>query len=238
MPGPIERPRGSSWFRWALAALFLAAIGGFYALGFSGYFSWQYLREHLDLWKAQANESLLISLLVFFLVYLTVTALSLPAAAILTLLAGALFDLWLAVAVVSLSSTLGATLAFLSSRYLFRAWVQHRFGGRLRVLEEGVARDSAYYLFALRLVPIVPFFLVNLGMGLTPMRGQTFAGISMVGMLPGTCIYVYTGRAFASINSSKDILSPGVLVALALLGFAPLVFRKLIQWIGRRSAGK
>ncbi|HWG43037.1 MAG TPA: TVP38/TMEM64 family protein [Gemmataceae bacterium] len=230
--------QGFSWFRWALAAFLLAAIAGFYALGFSDYFSWQYLHEHLDLWKAQTNEHLPTALFLFFLVYLTITALSLPAAALLTLLAGALFDFWLGVAVVSLASTFGATLAFLSSRYLFREWVQRRFGNRLRALDEGVARDGAYYLFTLRLVPIVPFFLINLGMGLTPMPGRTFAGVSMLGMLPGTCIYVYTGRAFASIHSSRDILSPGVLLALALLGITPLLFRKLIQWIGRGSTRK
>src|SRR6185437_10625149 len=139
--------QGFSWFRWALAAFLLAAIAGFYALGFSDYFSLQYLHEHLDLWKAQTNEHLPTALFLFFLVYLTITALSLPAAALLTLLAGALFDFWLGVAVVSLASTFGATLAFLSSRYLFREWVQRRFGNRLRALDEGVARDGAYYLF-------------------------------------------------------------------------------------------
>jgi uncharacterized membrane protein YdjX (TVP38/TMEM64 family) len=144
--------------------LLLAAVGGFYAFGFARYFSWDYVRDHLAAMKAQVKQNLPLALLVFFLVYLTITALSLPVAGGLTMLAGALFDLALGTAVVSLASTLGATLAFLSSRYLFRDWVQRRFGERLRPLNEGVEKDGAYYLFTLRLVAAVPFFLINLGM--------------------------------------------------------------------------
>ncbi len=233
MPGTTETRR-SSFLRWALAALLLAVLAGFYLSGLADRFKWGYLRDHLDSLKADIQHQLLTALLAFFLVYVTITALSLPSAAILTLLAGALFDRWLGTAVVSLASTLGATLAFLSSRYLCREWVQRRFGDRLRTLNEGVARDGAFYLFALRLMPVVPFFLINLGMGLTPMRVRTFVWVSLLGMLPGTFLYVNAGSEFEKIHSPGDVLSPGLLISLALLGFAPLAFRKLIQRVASR----
>lgn len=217
-----------SWLRWVLAVLILGAIAAFYGSGASRYFSWDYVREHREVLTASVREHLLAGVVLFFLVYVTVTALSLPAAGILSLLAGALFDRWLGTAVVSLAATLGATLAFLSSRYLFRDWVQQRFADRLRALNKGVQQNGALYLFTLRLVVVMPFFLINLGMGLTPMRLRTFSAVSFVGMLPGTFLYVNAGRALAEIDSPRDVLSPGVLISLALLGLAPLLFRKLI----------
>jgi uncharacterized membrane protein YdjX (TVP38/TMEM64 family) len=229
---PADKAAGQSrfsWPRWALAASLILAFG-FYALALHRYFEWEYARSHLDIWQAQVQQHLLLALLLVFGVYLAATALSLPVAAVLTLLAGALFGRWLGTGVVSLASTLGATLAFLGSRYLFRDWVQRHFGERLHVLNEGVAKDGAYYLFTLRLVPAFPFFLVNLGMGLTPLRVRTFFWVSLLGMLPGTFLYVNAGKALGSIDSARDILSPGVLVSLALLGVVPLAIRKLVQW--------
>ena len=220
------------------AAVLLAACGGFYALGLHRYLRWDYLRAHLDVWQAQVRQDPLPALLLFFIVYTAVTALSLPVATPLSLVAGVLFGRWLGTGVVSLASTLGATLAFLSSRYLLRDWVQHRFGARLRNLNEGVEKDGAYYLFTLRLVPAVPFFLINLGMGLTPMRARTFALVSWMGMLPGTFLYVYAGRELGRVQSPRDLVSPGVLIALALLGLVPLVFRKILQWVGRRRTNQ
>src|SRR5262249_40037385 len=159
----------------------------------------------------------------FFVVYVTGTGLSLPVAVWLSLLAGYLFGRWLGTSVVILAATCGATLAFLSSRYLFRDAVQRRFGTRLRVINEGVMRDGAFYLFALRLVPVVPFFLINLGMGLTTMRVWTFAWVSLVGMLPGTFTYVNAGGALRDLQKPSDILSGNVVLALALLGLLPLL---------------
>jgi uncharacterized membrane protein YdjX (TVP38/TMEM64 family) len=207
---------------------------GFYVLGLHRYFDWEYVRSQLDDLKARKDQHFLLALLLFFVVYVVLTALSLPAAATLTVLAGFLFGRWWGTGVVSLASTLGATLAFLSSRYLFRDWVQRRFGARMKPIFDGVERDGAYYLFLLRLVPVVPFFLINLGMGLTPMRVTTFAVVSWAGMLLGTILYVNAGAAAGDIRSPRDILTPGVLVSFALLGIVPLVLRKLIQWKGRR----
>jgi uncharacterized membrane protein YdjX (TVP38/TMEM64 family) len=219
-----------AWPRWALAALLVLAVGGFYALGLHRYFAWDSFRSHLDIWQAGVRQHLLLAVLVFFLAYLAATALSLPVAAVLTLAAGALFGRWFGTAVVSIASTLGATLAFISSRYLFRRWVQRRFQSRLERIYEGVEKDGAYYLFTLRLVPVVPFFLINLGMGLTRMRAWTFAWVSLLGMLPGTFLYVNAGTELARIDSPTDVLSLPVLISLALLGLVPLGLRKLIRW--------
>jgi len=226
-PVVSQRP---SWPRWALLAAVALGFAGFYVLGLHRYFDWDYVRTHLDVWQSQVQQQLLLALVVFFLVYLAAAALSLPVAAVMTLLAGALFGRWLGTGVVSLASTLGASLAFLGSRYLFRDFVQRRFGKRLQSLNEGVKKDGAYYLFTLRLVPAFPFFLVNLGMGLAPMRLRTFFLVSLLGMMPGTFLYVNAGKVLANIDSPRDILSPAVLFSLALLGILPLVIRKMIQW--------
>lgn len=215
------------WPRFLLAGLLILAISGFYALGWQQYFSWDYVRTNLDRWQAQAQQSGAI-LGLFFLVYVAVTGASLPVATILSLVAGALFGRWLGTSLVSLAATLGATLAFLSSRWLLRDWVQRRFAKALAPLNRGIERDGAYYLFTLRLVPLVPFFLINLGMGLTPMRVSTFALVSWVGMLPGTFLYVNAGTALATMAEPADILSPTVLVSLALLGIVPLALHKLL----------
>ena len=148
----------------------------------------------------------------------------------MTLVAGALFGRWLGTAVVSLASTVGATGAFLMSRYLLRDWVQARFGERLRSINRGVEIEGGFYLFTLRLVPVVPFFVVNLGMGLTPIRVGTYAVVSWAGMLLGTFLYVNAGTALANVDSPSEVLSPKVLSSLALLGVAPLLFRKLVDW--------
>jgi uncharacterized membrane protein YdjX (TVP38/TMEM64 family) len=129
---------------------------------------------------------------------------------------------------VGVAATLGATLAFLSSRYLFRDWVQRRFGPRLDALNRGIEKDGAYYLFTLRLVPLFPFFLINLGMGLTRLPVRTFAWVSFLGMLPGTFLYVNAGTELGKLNSLADVASPGLLAAFALLGIVPLVLRKLL----------
>jgi uncharacterized membrane protein YdjX (TVP38/TMEM64 family) len=235
-------PSGSektSWTRWLLAGGVVLTIVAFYAFGLQRYLSWETVRANLDTWKAQVRENLLLYALVYFLVYLGVTALSLPVALPLSLLGGALFGRWLGTAIVSLAATLGATGAFLLSRYLFRDAVQRRFGPRLAAINRGVEKEGAYYLFTLRLVPAVPFFLINLGMGLTPMRVWTFLLVSWVGMLPGTFIYLYTGEALGTLESPSGIISVEVMVPLILLGIFPLAVRKLIQtWGGRRSGGR
>jgi uncharacterized membrane protein YdjX (TVP38/TMEM64 family) len=232
---PATSPARRWWSRGVLVAVLVLGVVGFYALGLNRYFSWDHVRAHLGIWKAQAEEHRLAAVAIFFAVYAAAAALSLPVAGVLSLTGGALFGRWLALVVVDLAATVGATGAFLASRYLFRDAVVRHFGPRLRALDEGVERNGAWYLLSLRLVPLVPFFLINLGMGLTRMRARTFAAVSLVGMLPGAFLYTNAGEALRNIASPRDVLSPEVLVALALVGLVPLALRLLVRHWQRRK---
>ncbi len=170
----------------------------------------------------------------FFTLYVVVTAASLPVATLLTLLAGAVFGLWPAVIVVSFASSLGATLAMLVARYLFADKVRRRFGSRMEAIQGGIDKDGALYVFALRLTPAVPFFVVNVLMGLTHIRTLTFYAVSQLGMLPLTVLYVNAGTQLATVRSLADVVSPTLLGSLALAGLAPLVFKKMIEWVASR----
>jgi pyruvate/2-oxoglutarate dehydrogenase complex dihydrolipoamide dehydrogenase (E3) component/uncharacterized membrane protein YdjX (TVP38/TMEM64 family) len=172
---------------------------------------------------------------VFFGAYVLVTALSLPGAVIMTLAAGALFGLAMGTVLVSFASSLGATLAFLTSRYLLQRSVQARFGARLADVNKGIAQEGAFYLFTLRLVPLVPFFLINLLMGLTRMRVAVFYAVSQVGMLAGTLVYVNAGTKLAQIDSLRGIVSPAVLASFVLLGVFPWLAKKTIDALKRQQ---
>ncbi|MCC6987839.1 MAG: FAD-dependent oxidoreductase, partial [Acidobacteria bacterium] len=172
---------------------------------------------------------------VFFAVYVLVAAASLPGAAIMTLAAGALFGVVTGTLLVSFASSLGATLAFLTSRFVLRDAVQRRFGDRLKAMNAGVEREGAFYLFTLRLVPIFPFFLVNLLMGLTPIAAATFYGVSQVGMLPATVVYVNAGTQLAQLEGLTGILSPALLLSFTALGLLPLVGRRLVDAVRLRA---
>ncbi|QAY78328.1 FAD-dependent oxidoreductase [Sphingosinicella sp. BN140058] len=174
----------------------------------------------------------------FFLLYVAVTALSLPGAAILTLAAGALFGLWEGLFLASFASALGASLSFLGARYLLRDWVTRRFGARLRAIDEGIDQDGIFYLLTLRLNPAIPFFLINLGMGLTGMRLLTYWLVSQIGMLPGTFVYVNAGTQIGRIESSGDILSGGLLGAFVLLSLFPLLAKGIVGWLRKRRVYK
>jgi pyruvate/2-oxoglutarate dehydrogenase complex dihydrolipoamide dehydrogenase (E3) component/uncharacterized membrane protein YdjX (TVP38/TMEM64 family) len=171
---------------------------------------------------------------VYFLFYVVSVALSLPWAAVLGLAAGAIFGLLWGAVIVSFASTLGATLAFLIARHLARDWVQRRFGKRLAAINRGVETEGGFYLFALRLVPLFPFFLINLAMGLTPMRTWTFMWVSQVGMLAGTLVYVNAGTRIGELESVSGLLSPGLLASFALLGLFPLAAKHVLAWLRRR----
>jgi len=172
----------------------------------------------------------------FFLIYVACTALSLPGAAtLLTLLGGAVFGLLWGTLVVSFASSLGATSAFLLSRFVLRDWVQRRFGRQLRGINDGVAKEGAFYLFTLRLIPAVPFFAINVAMALTPLRAWTFYWVSQLGMLAGTLVYVNAGTQLAQLDSPAGILSPGLIGAFLLLGLFPLLAKKLLEgWKARK----
>ncbi|PKP85929.1 MAG: pyridine nucleotide-disulfide oxidoreductase, partial [Alphaproteobacteria bacterium HGW-Alphaproteobacteria-16] len=171
----------------------------------------------------------------FFIAYVLVTAASIPGAAILTLAAGALFGVVGGTVLVSFASTAGATLAFLSSRYVLRDSIEARFGERLKAINAGLERDGPFYLFSLRMIPVFPFFVVNLVMGLTRIRTWTYAWVSQLGMLLGTIVYVNAGTQLAQIDSLSGIASPGVLASFALLGIVPWLAKGIIGVIKRRK---
>ncbi|MDQ3269603.1 MAG: FAD-dependent oxidoreductase [Pseudomonadota bacterium] len=174
----------------------------------------------------------------FFLLYVLVTAVSLPGAAILTLAGGAIFGMLQGTILASFASSVGATLAFMASRFVLRDSLRRRYGERLKAFDEGIERDGAFYLFTLRLVPVVPFFLVNLLAGLTGLKTRVFYLVSQVGMLPGTIAYVYAGTQLARIESPGDVLSPGLIAAFAVLGLLPLIMRFFTRWLAARRVYK
>ena len=212
------------------------AVGGFFAFDLGQYLNLEWLKaqqqslldwEQANPWRAALG---------FFAIYVLVTGLSLPGATILGLAAGAIFGWAEGTLIVSFASTLGATLAMLMARFLLRDWVQQRFGDRLGAINEGVRKDGAFYLFGLRLVPIFPFFIINLVMGLTPMRTWTYAWVSQVGMLAGTMVYVNAGTQLAALDSLAGIVSPQLLGSFALLAVFPLIARYLLNLLrGRRA---
>lgn len=164
----------------------------------------------------------------YFLIYVLVTALSIPGATLITLLGGAVLPFWLAVVIVSFASTTGALLAMLVSRYLLADWVSQRFPAQMRRVNDGIARDGAFYLFALRMMPLFPFFLVNLLAGVTRLSLWRYWWVSQLGMLPATLIYLNAGRQLSQLHSLADILSGGMLLAFALIGLLPLISRRLL----------
>jgi len=217
-----------------LLALLIAAIVAFFVFDLGRFLTLDALKSaRLDL-AAWVTAHFALALVVFFVGYVAVTALSLPGAAILTLAAGALFGLGWGVLLASFASSIGATLAFLLSRFLFRDMVRARFGQRLAAIERGVTRDGAFYLFGLRLVPAFPFFAINLLMGLTPIRSGTFYAVSQLGMLPGTIAFVYAGTQLAQIQSLGDVLSPGLIGAFVVLALLPFALRALLAALARR----
>ena len=217
-----------------MALALVAAVVAFFALDLGRYFSLDYIKgAQADFAALYAARPWMVAT-AFLAVYVAVAALSLPGAAILTLLAGAIFGLLVGTVVVSFASSLGATLAMLFSRYVLRDSVKARFGARLADIDKGIEREGAFYLFTLRLVPVFPFFVINLLMGLTKMKAATFYGVSQIGMLAGTVVYVYAGTQLAQITSLGSIVSPGLAAALVLLGVFPLAAKKVIDAIQAR----
>jgi len=218
-----------------LILLILAAIVSFFAFDLERFLTLESLQQSQHDFVSLNTESPWMVAAVFFALYVLATALSLPGALILTLAGGALFGLAVGTLLVSFASAIGATLAFLASRFVLRDSVQRRFGDKFKALNDGVERDGALYLFSLRLVPLFPFFLINLLMGLTPMRAFTFYWVSQVGMFAATLVFVNAGTQLAQIHSLSGILSPSLLFSFVLLGVFPLIAKKLTTWLqGRR----
>jgi len=217
-----------------LLAVLVVAVVAFFALDLARFFSLDYIKGAQAEFAALYAQKPLLVIAAFFAVYIAVAALSLPGAAILTLLAGAIFGLVLGTVIVSFASSIGATLAMLFARYVLRDSVKARFGARLADIDKGVEREGAFYLFTLRLVPVFPFFVINLLMGLTKMKAVSFYLVSQLGMFAGTVVYVYAGTQLAQISSLKGIISPGLAGALVLLGIFPLVAKRIIDAVKAR----
>ena len=220
--------------RMLLLLLIVLAIAAFFVLDLGAHLTLANLKARQAGLADHVEANPIAAMAGFFLLYVAVTALSLPGAAILTLAAGAIFGLWQGTLIASFASTIGSSLAFLSSRYLLRDSVKSRFGGRVDSIDRGIAKDGAFYLLTLRLIPAFPFFLINLAMGLTAMRLPTFALVSQVGMLPGTIVYVNAGTQLAAIESTSDIASPALIGSFVLLGLFPLLAKAAVGWWKRR----
>ena len=199
------------------------------------YFNLEFLKEQQAVMDALYDREPLMTTVSFFLLYVVITGLSLPGATILALASGAIFGLLRGTVIASFASTIGATLAFLFSRYLFRETIQRRYAGGLTAINKGIAEEGAFYLFTLRLVPVFPYFIINLVMGLTPIKALTFFLVSQAGMLAGTIVCVNAGTQLAKIEQVKDIASPELILSLVLLGMFPLLAKKTVNYLKRRK---
>lgn len=218
-----------------LAALLVLFLYIFFAWDLNRFFTLDYLKSRQQAFYGYYSDHMFLTLFTYMLIYMAMAALSLPGAAVMTLAGGALFGLFTGTVVVSFASSIGATLAFLVARFLLRDFVRKKFGARLETLDKGIQKDGAFYLFTLRLVPVFPFFVINLAMGLTAMRVLTFYLVSQAGMLAGTLVYVNAGTQLAKIETLKGIVSPGLLFSFALLGIFPLIAKKVTDVLKARK---
>jgi pyruvate/2-oxoglutarate dehydrogenase complex dihydrolipoamide dehydrogenase (E3) component/uncharacterized membrane protein YdjX (TVP38/TMEM64 family) len=230
-----QQPEGETTMKKiGLVILLSLLIAGFFVFDLHHILTLDGIKGSLEQFESWRTSSPLLAVAGFFGIYVLVTALSLPGAAVMTLVGGALFGLLWGTVIISFASSIGALLAFLVSRYLLQDTVQSKFGDRLKTLNEGIEKDGAFYLFTLRLVPIFPFFMINLLMGLTPIKARTFYWVSQVGMLAGTLVYVNAGTQLAQLESLSGILSPGLILSFVLLGIFPLLARKVTAAIQAR----
>ena len=221
--------------KWALALAIIALLMAFFAFDLGRFLSLDYLKQSQATFAEIYTRQPLLVAGIYFVIYVVATALSFPGATILTLAGGAIFGLGWGLLIVSFASCIGATLAFLAARFVLRDSIQNRFSQRLIEINKGIEKDGAFYLFTLRLVPLVPFFVINLVMGLTRMKTYTFYWVSQLGMLAGTAVYVNAGTQLGKIESLKGILSPGLIGSFVLLGMFPLLARKVIDAVKKRQ---
>ncbi len=217
--------------KFIIVGVIITLIVLFFMFDLKTYFTLDYIKTQQDVLNTYYQNNTLLTISVYMLIYIIVAALSLPGAAVMTIMAGGIFGLLIGSVVASFASTIGATLAFIVSRFLLHDWVQVRFGDKLQSINDGIKEDGAFYLFTLRLVPVFPFFIINLVMGLTPIKTIQFYLASQIGMLAGTIVYVNAGTQLSKINSLKGILSPGLLISFILLGIFPLLANKGLKLI-------
>ena len=218
-----------------LVAVIVAVIAAFFLFDLGQYFNLEYLKSQKDSLNALYDANPILISAIFFIVYVLVAAFNLPAAGLLTVAAGAILGFWNGVFVVSFASTIGATGAFLMTRYLFHDAIQSKFGDRLSAINSGIEREGAFYVFGLRLVPLFPFFVVNAVLGLTKIKTWTYYWSSQIGMLAGTAVYVNAGTQLASIDSLGDIASPKLIGSFVLLGVFPIVAKYILNFLKRET---
>jgi uncharacterized membrane protein YdjX (TVP38/TMEM64 family) len=223
--------------RLLIIAAILILVILFKVLNLGQYLSLDYIKSSQEKFALIYADHRLLVIAAYMTIYIVVTALSLPGAVVMTLAGGALFGFWLGVLVVSFASTIGATLACFVARFLLRDWVQNRVGEKLSKINKGIEKEGSFYLFSLRLVPIFPFFIINLAMGLTPMKLWTFYWVSQIGMFPGTMVYVNAGKELGRLESLSGILSPGLLISFIILGLFPITAKKLL-YLYKKKTGK
>ena len=221
--------------RLLIVAAIIIIVILFKVLGLGQYLSLDYLKTSQDKFIQLYASHRFGVITTYMVVYIVVTALSLPGAAVMTLAGGAMFGFWTGFVVVSFASTIGATLACFVARFLLRDWVQNKFGEKLTAINRGIEKEGAFYLFSLRLVPIFPFFVINLVMGLTTMKLLTFYWVSQLGMLPGTMVFVNAGKELGKIESLSGILSPGVIISFVILGLFPITVKKLLYFYKKKT---
>ncbi len=221
-----------------LVLLVIGVIGSYFYFDAGRFFNIEALREHRQALSQYVDNNVLLAMAIFFIAYVLMAALSIPGAGIMTLAGGAIFGLASGMLLVSFASSIGALLAFWGARFLFRDFVTDKFGDRLKSIEKGIEKDGAFYLLTLRLVPAVPFFVVNLLMGITRIKSLTYYVISQLGMLPGTLAYVYAGTQLARIEKISDVVSPGLLAAFAIIGLLPILLRKASNYLSTRRVYK
>ncbi|MBM1003073.1 MAG: VTT domain-containing protein, partial [Desulfofustis sp. PB-SRB1] len=224
--------------RLAVIGLIAVFIVCFFYFDLGRLFTIDYFKAQQQGFQNYYSAKPVLTISIFFWVYITVTALSLPGAAVMTLVAGALFGTMVGLITVSFASSIGATLAFLVSRFLLKDYVQSKFGDKLKAINQGIEKDGAFYLFTLRLVPIFPFFVINLAMGLTPIKTIVFYLVSQVGMLPATFVFINAGTQIGKLESLRGIVSPTILFSFVLLGIFPLIAKKIITIIKARKVYK
>jgi len=218
-----------------LASLIVIVLILLLLLDLHDYLTLEHLKSSKDKLNVYYQDNPLIVLGTYFAIYLTCAAFSIPGATVLTLAGGAFFGLIAGTLVVSFASTIGATLAMLISRILLKDWVQNRFANQMIKINSGILEEGTFYLFAMRLMPAVPFFVINLVMGLTPIRTVTFFWVSQLGMLPATLVYVNAGSELGKVQTIDDILSSSLIISFLLLGILPILVKKLLQRFKKKS---
>jgi len=213
----------------------ISLIVAFKVFNLGQYLTLSYVKESLDKFKDLYEKHRVLVIAGYFIIYVLTTSLSLPGASPLGIAGGALFGFWVATLVVSFASTIGATLACFVSRFLLRDWVQTKFSDKIVKVNEGIEKEGVFYLFTLRLMPLFPFWMINLVMGLTKMPLLKFYWVSQIGMLPGTMVYVNAGKELAKIESVKGIFSLSLIISFALIGIFPIAVKKLVAFYKKRK---